>query len=55
MNQKHRKLYQAIAQIVSPPTDLTITEWADAYRYLSPESAARLGSTEAIGRHIKRA
>lgn len=43
MNQKHRKLYQAIAQIVSPPTDLTITEWADAYRYLSPESAAEAG------------
>ncbi|MGG1986412.1 phage terminase large subunit family protein [Brevibacillus brevis] len=43
MNQKHRRLYQAIAQIVSPPTDLTITEWADAYRYLSPESAAEAG------------
>ncbi|MGG1391945.1 phage terminase large subunit family protein [Brevibacillus brevis] len=43
MDQKHRKLFQAIAQIVSPPTDLTITEWADAYRYLSAESAAEAG------------
>ncbi|QQE75709.1 phage terminase large subunit family protein [Brevibacillus composti] len=43
MSQKLRKLYQAIAQFVSPPPELTITEWADRYRYLSPESSAEPG------------
>lgn len=43
MSKKLLRIYQAIAQFASPPTDLTVTEWADQYRYLSPESSAEPG------------
>lgn len=33
------KFFQALA----PPPDLTVSQWADQYRYLSPESAAEPG------------
>lgn len=41
-----KKLNTAIARAINyfkPPEDLTVTEWADRYRRLSPESSAEAG------------
>jgi len=43
MSPKSRKIYHAIASFIAPPPTLTVTEWADTFRYLSPESAAEPG------------
>ena len=37
------KIYNSIADAWKPPTQLTVDEWADAYRKLSPESSAEAG------------
>ncbi|OLS34207.1 terminase [Alkalihalophilus pseudofirmus] len=44
-NSKHtEKLFQSIIkETLSPPPDLTVSEWADAYRKLSSESSAEPG------------
>ena len=40
---KTLKLFREIAKVVSPPPILTVSQWADRYRRLSPESAAEPG------------
>lgn len=37
------KMFKNIAYILAPPPDLTVSEWADRYRKLSPESSAEPG------------
>lgn len=37
------RLFRECAQVVSPPPDLTVSQWADLYRRLSPESSAEPG------------
>ena len=34
---------EAVARALAPPTDLTVSEWADRFRYLSSESSAEHG------------
>ncbi|MED3732542.1 phage terminase large subunit family protein [Geobacillus stearothermophilus] len=36
-------LFKEIAQVVAPPPELTVSEWADLYRRLSSESSAEPG------------
>lgn len=36
-------LFREIAQVVAPPPELTVSEWADLYRRLSSESSAEPG------------
>ena len=43
MEQKTVELLQDIIKILKPPEKLGIGEWADKYRYLSPESASEPG------------
>ncbi len=40
---KTLKLFRNLAKAVSPPPVLTVSQWADRYRRLSPESAAEPG------------
>ncbi|MFH5187123.1 phage terminase large subunit family protein [Paenibacillus sp. TAB 01] len=40
---KTHKLFQEIALLLAPPPDLTVSEWADDYRKLSPEASAEPG------------
>ena len=43
------RLNAAIASAVknfAPPEELTVSEWAEKYRRLSPESAAEAGTVE---------
>lgn len=40
---KTLKLFREIAKVVSPPPELTVSQWADAFRKLSPESASEPG------------
>lgn len=40
---KTLRLFEDIAKTLSPPPLLTVSEWADLYRQLSPESAAEPG------------
>ncbi len=42
-DRKTVRLFNRIAKILAPPPDLTVSQWADAYRKLSPESAAEPG------------
>lgn len=42
-DQQIARLRQAIARAVAPPPMLTVSEWADRYRYLSAESSAEPG------------
>src|SRR4051794_4394213 len=35
---------EVVEQSLSPPKTLTLSEWADAYRFLSPEAAAEPGA-----------
>jgi len=37
------KVLKEVNQVWTPPPDLTISEWADTYRKLSPESSAEAG------------
>lgn len=41
--QKTKKLFKKLAKIVAPPPDLSVSEWADAYRRLSSEASAEPG------------
>lgn len=38
-----RGLFKKIFKVLAPPPNMTLSEWADKYRYLSPEAAARPG------------
>lgn len=40
---KTYKLFRSIAGGMAPPPELTVSEWADEYRYLSPEDSAEPG------------
>ena len=40
---KTLRLFRDLAKAVSPPPVLTVSQWADCYRRLSPESAAEPG------------
>ncbi|WP_238649750.1 phage terminase large subunit family protein [Paenibacillus piscarius] len=40
---KLSKLVRGVAKLAAPPPDLTVSEWADAYRRLSPEASAEPG------------
>lgn len=39
-----RELFKKIFKVLAPPPNMTLSEWADKYRYLSPEAAARPGA-----------
>lgn len=41
--KKTLRLFSNIVKIVAPPPKLTVSEWADTYRKLSPESSAEPG------------
>lgn len=43
MNPAVTKIAERICRLLAPPPDLTVSQWADQYRYLSPESAAEAG------------
>lgn len=38
-----RKLFQKLMKSFATPPDMTVSEWADAYRMLSPEASAEAG------------
>lgn len=40
---KTLELFKNIAKIMAPPSDLTVSEWADKYRILSPEASSEPG------------
>jgi phage terminase large subunit GpA-like protein len=40
---KTLELFRDIAKIMAPPPDLTVSQWADKYRVLSPESSSESG------------
>ena len=39
---------QRVAHLLAPPLDLTVSEWADRFRFLSPESAAEPGKWKTL-------
>lgn len=41
--RKTLRLFVKIAQVLAPPPELTVSEWADEYRRLSPEASAEPG------------
>lgn len=41
--QNTNKLFREIFQVLKPPPDITISEWADNYRYLSSKSSSEPG------------
>ncbi len=43
IKRKTLRLFREIAKILAPPPKLTVSEWADNYRKLSPESSAEPG------------
>lgn len=43
MNHKTLELFKQIVKVMSPPPILKVSEWADAYRRLSPEASAEPG------------
>lgn len=43
VDSKTVRLFNRIAKILAPPPELTVSQWADAYRKLSPESASEPG------------
>lgn len=43
MEKKTIDLFKRVLEVLKPPPDITITEWADKYRRLSSESAAEPG------------
>ena len=38
VDRKTVRLFKKIAAILSPPPELTVSQWADEYRRLSPEA-----------------
>ncbi|MFP4976375.1 phage terminase large subunit family protein [Paenibacillus sp. CN-4] len=40
---KLSKLFRGVAKLAAPPPDLTVSQWADAYRRLSAEASAEPG------------
>ena len=42
-NQKITKLFKKCLKNFNPPEKLTVTQWADKYRYLSSEASAMAG------------
>ena len=38
-----QRVYNEVCAVVAPPPDLTVSEWADTYAYLSSESSAEPG------------
>ena len=43
VDRKTVRLFKRIAAILSPPPELTVSQWADEYRRLSPEASAEPG------------
>ena len=43
IEEKTLRLFHEVAQAVAPPPVLTVSQWADSYRKLSPEAAAEPG------------
>lgn len=43
VKKKTAKLFRKIVKLLAPPPNLTISDWADEYRILSPESSAEPG------------
>ena len=43
VDRKTVRLFKKIAAILSPPPELTVSQWADEYRRLSPEASAEPG------------
>lgn len=43
IDSKTLNLFRNIAKVLSPPPELTVSQWADKYRKLSPESSAEPG------------
>ncbi|MCM1187642.1 MAG: phage terminase large subunit family protein [Lachnospira sp.] len=43
IDSKTLNLFRNIAKVLSPPPELTVSQWADRYRKLSPESSAEPG------------
>lgn len=48
MNPLVEDLLREVCKLWAPPPDLTVSQWADQYRYLSPESAAEPGKWSTI-------
>ena len=42
------KMTERFFRLLAPPRDLTISQWADKYRYLSPESASEPGKWKTL-------
>lgn len=61
MDTKHNvafqtvQLFTTIAQVLAPPPILTVSQWADQYRKLSPESAAEPGQWNTSRAEFQRA
>ena len=43
MRENTRKLFKRIFEVLKPPPDLKLSEWADQYRRLSSEASAEPG------------
>jgi phage terminase large subunit GpA-like protein len=43
IDEKTIKLWNRVTKAIAPPPDLTVSEWADLYRKLSPEASAEPG------------
>ena len=43
IDSKTLNLFRNIAKVLSPPPELTVSQWADKYRKLSPESSSEPG------------
>ena len=43
MNNTTGELFKKVLSSLKPPPDMTISQWADEYRYLSPEASAEPG------------
>jgi phage terminase large subunit GpA-like protein len=37
------KLFERVFAVLKPPPDMTVSRWADEYRYLSSKSSAEPG------------
>lgn len=48
MNPVQQLISELCRQCVAPPPSLTVSEWADQFRYLSPESSAEAGKWQTI-------
>lgn len=43
IQRKTIKLFNKISRILAPPPKMTVSEWADSYRFLSKESSSESG------------